>query len=276
MKDFYSTGKFKALLALAVVLAGMMAWAGANNRLTAAPQELLGAAVAPFQKVSALLSEGVGGLVDKYTRIDAILAENEQLKQENYDLREKLVDYDRLKAENEAFRDLNNIREQNPQFEYASAFVIGRDPLDQFGGFTVDAGSTDGVEKGDVVVSDKGYLVGLVLDTGLTSSKVLTVLSPSLNAAGVVSRTRDNGILTGDSVYSTEGLTTFTNLPRDTLATVGDEIITTGLGEVFPANILVGTVQELVPEASGKSTVAVVRPGEDIMTLKHVQIIIER
>lgn len=276
MKDFYSTGKFKALLALAVVLAGMMAWAGANNRLTAAPQELLGAAVAPFQKASALLSEGVGGLVDKYTRIDAILAENEQLKQENYDLREKLVDYDRLKAENEAFRDLNNIREQNPQFEYASAFVIGRDPLDQFGGFTVDAGSTDGVEKGDVVVSDKGYLVGLVLDTGLTSSKVLTVLSPSLNAAGVVSRTRDNGILTGDSVYSTEGLTTFTNLPRDTLATVGDEIITTGLGEVFPANILVGTVQELVPEASGKSTVAVVRPGEDIMTLKHVQIIIER
>ena len=214
--------------------------------------------------------------MDKYTRIDAILAENEQLKQENYDLREKLVDYDRLKAENEAFRDLNNIREQNPQFEYASAFVIGRDPLDQFGGFTVDAGSTDGVEKGDVVVSDKGYLVGLVLDTGLTSSKVLTVLSPSLNAAGVVSRTRDNGILTGDSVYSTEGLTTFTNLPRDTLANVGDEIITTGLGEVFPANILVGTVQELVPEASGKSTVAVVRPGEDIMTLKHVQIIIER
>ncbi|MBQ8646885.1 MAG: rod shape-determining protein MreC [Oscillospiraceae bacterium] len=276
MKDFYSTGKFKALLALAVVLAGMMAWAGANNRLTAAPQELLGAAVAPFQKVSALLSEGVGGIVTKYTQIDAILAENEELKQENYELREKLVDYDRLKAENEAFRDLNNIREQNPQFEYASAFVSGRDPLDQFGGFTVDAGSTDGVEKGDVVVSDKGYLVGLVLDTGLTSSKVLTVLSPSLNAAGVVSRTRDNGILTGDSAYSPEGLTTFTNLPRDTLATVGDEIITTGLGEVFPANILVGTVQELVPEASGKSTVAVVRPGEDIMTLKHVQIIIER
>ena len=276
MKDFFSTAKFKILVALAVVLAGMMAWAGANNRLTSAPQELLGAAAVPFQKIGALLSEGVSGVVTKYAEYDSIVEENEQLKQENYDLRQQLVDYDKLKAENEAFRDLNNIREQNPEFEYASAFVIGRDPLDQFGGFTVDAGTLDNVKKGDVVVSDKGYLVGIVLEPGLTSSKVLTILSPSLNAAGVVSRTRDNGILTGDSAYSGDGLTTFTGLPRDTLATVGDEIITTGLGEVFPADILVGTVQELVPEASGKTTVAVVKPGEDILTLKHVQIIINR
>ena len=237
---------------------------------------LLGAAAMPFQKIGALLSEGVSGVVTKYAEYDSIVEENEQLKQENYDLRQQLVDYDKLKAENEAFRDLNNIREQNPEFEYASAFVIGRDPLDQFGGFTVDAGTLDNVKKGDVVVSDKGYLVGIVLEPGLTSSKVLTILSPSLNAAGVVSRTRDNGILTGDSAYSGDGLTTFTGLPRDTLATVGDEIITTGLGEVFPADILVGTVQELVPEASGKTTVAVVKPGEDILTLKHVQIIINR
>ena len=215
MKDFFSTAKFKILVALAVVLAGMMAWAGANNRLTSAPQELLGAAAVPFQKIGALLSEGVSGVVTKYAEYDSIVEENEQLKQENYDLRQQLVDYDKLKAENEAFRDLNNIREQNPEFEYASAFVIGRDPLDQFGGFTVDAGTLDNVKKGDVVVSDKGYLVGIVLEPGLTSSKVLTILSPSLNAAGVVSRTRDNGILTGDSAYSGDGLTTFTGLPRD-------------------------------------------------------------
>ena len=259
MKDFFSTAKFKILVALAVVLAGMMAWAGANNRLTSAPQELLGAAAVPFQKIGALLSEGVSGVVTKYAEYDSIVEENEQLKQENYDLRQQLVDYDKLKAENEAFRDLNNIREQNPEFEYASAFVIGRDPLDQFGGFTVDAGTLDNVKKGDVVVSDKGYLVGIVLEPGLTSSKVLTILSPSLNAAGVVSRTRDNGILTGDSAYSGDGLTTFTGLPRDTLATVGDEIITTGLGEVFPADILVGTVQEV--DVNSCKVLTILHPG---------------
>ena len=45
--------------------------------------------------------------------------------------------------------------------------------------------------------------------------------------------------------------------------TPGDQIITTGLGGVFPPDVLVGTVQELVPEASGESVTAVIRPGGD-------------
>ena len=276
MRDFFYTKKFKILLAVAVVLAGMMAWAGANGRLTNAPQEIMGALLTPVQKAAQLFSGGLDGLLDKYVRIDQIIAENEQLQQENQELRDQLVDYDQLAAENKAFRDLLNIREENPEFQYASAFVISRDPLDRFGGFTIDQGTLNGVEKNDVVVSDQGYLVGIVLEAGLNSSKVITILSPSLNAAGVVSRTRDNGILTGSAEYASQGLCTFTNLSRDTQATVGDEIITTGLGGVFPADILVGTVEELVPESSGKSMVAVVRPGQDIDSLKHVFVIVDR
>ena len=54
---------------------------------------------------------------------------------------------------------------------------------------------------------------------------------------------------------------------------VGDQVITTGLGGVFPPDVLVGVVQELVPEASGKSTIAVLKPGADPRTVKHVFII---
>ena len=50
MKDFFDTWKFKILIAIAVFLVGIMAYAGANGRLTAAPQELLSVAVAPFQQ----------------------------------------------------------------------------------------------------------------------------------------------------------------------------------------------------------------------------------
>ena len=273
MKDFFSTVKFKLLAGVAVLLAGILAWAGANGRLTNAPQELLGAALVPFQKVAAMVSGGLDEVWTRYARLDEIVDENEKLQAENAALRQRMVDYDAMKAENEAFKDLARIQEENPEYEYASGFIIGRDPLERFGGFTVDLGTLNGVEKNDIVVSDQGYLVGIVLEAGLNSSKVITILSPSLNAAGVVSRTRDNGILTGSAEHSPEGLCTFTNLSRDTQATVGDEIITTGLGGVFPANILVGTVEELVPESSGKSMVAIIRPGQEIDSLKHVFII---
>lgn len=273
MKDFFDTWKFKILVGIAVFLAAIMAYAGANGRLTAAPQEILSVAVAPFQRAAAAVSNGVSSLWEKYTNIDAILEENEKLTTENAELRGQMVDYDKLKAENEAYKALTNIQEQHPEMSYVSSFVIGRDPLDEFYGFTLDKGSLDGVEANDAITSDEGYLLGVVTEVDLTSCKVMTILHPSFNAAGVVSRTRDNGIITGSADYAAEGLCILSNLSRSTLTKANDQVITTGLGGVFPPDVLVGVVQELVPEASGKSTIAVLKPGADPRTVKHVFII---
>ena len=273
MKDFFDTWKFKILVGIAVFLAAIMAYASANGRLTAAPQEILSVAVAPFQRAAAAVSNGVSSLWEKYTNIDAILEENEKLTTENAELRGQMVDYDKLKAENEAYKALTNIQEQHPEMSYVSSFVIGRDPLDSFYGFTLDKGSLDGVEANDAITSDEGYLLGVVTEVDLTSCKVMTILHPSFNAAGVVSRTRDNGIITGSADYAAEGLCILSNLSRGTLTKANDQVITTGLGGVFPPDVLVGVVQELVPEASGKSTIAVLKPGADPRTVKHVFII---
>ena len=273
LKDFFDTWKFKSLVGIAVFLGAIMAYAGANGRLTAAPQEILSVAVAPFQRAAAAVSNGVSSLWEKYTNIDAILEENEKLTTENAELRGQMVDYDKLKAENEAYKALTNIQEQHPEMSYVSSFVIGRDPLDSFYGFTLDKGSLDGVEANDAITSDEGYLLGVVTEVDLTSCKVMTILHPSFNAAGVVSRTRDNGIITGSADYAAEGLCILSNLSRSTLTKANDQVITTGLGGVFPPDVLVGVVQELVPEASGKSTIAVLKPGADPRTVKHVFII---
>ena len=275
MKDFFDTWKFKILVAVAVFLVGIMAYAGANGRLTAAPQELLGVILTPFQKAAAVVSGGVGAVWEKYTSIDEVMEQNEQLEAENAELRQQMVDYDRIKAENDAYKALARIQDTNSEASYVSAFVIGRDPLDEFGGFTLDQGSTDGVAVNDAIISDRGYLLGVVVEVDATSCKVMTILHPSFNAAGVISRTRENGIITGSADYAADGQCVLTNLDRATEARKGDQVITTGLGGVFPANLLVGTVQEVVPEQSGKSSSAVILPGADPRTVKHVFIITE-
>ena len=273
MKDFFDTWKFKILVAVAVFLVGIMAYAGANGRLTAAPQELLGVVLAPFQQVASAISGGVGTVWEKYTSIDEVMAQNEQLEEENAALRQQMVDYDRIKAENEAYKALAKIQKNNSEATYVSGFVIGRDPLDEFGGFTLDQGTVDGIAVNNAVISDKGYLLGVVVEADATSCKVMTILHPNFNAAGVVSRTRENGILNGNATYAADGLCTLTNLERSTETQAGDQIITTGLGGVFPPDLLVGTVQEIVPEASGKSSIAVIRPGADPRTVKHVFVV---
>ena len=275
MKDFFDTWKFKILVIVAVFLVGIMAYAGANGRLTAAPQELLSVVLTPLQKVTSALSGGAASVWEKYTSIDDVMDRNEQLEAENAELRQQMVDYDRIKAENEAYKALARIQDTNSEASYVSAFVIGRDPLDEFGGFTLDQGSTDGVAVNDAIISDRGYLLGVVVEVDATSCKVMTILHPSFNAAGVISRTRENGIITGSADYAADGQCVLTNLDRATEARKGDQVITTGLGGVFPANLLVGTVQEVVPEQSGKSSSAVILPGADPRTVKHVFIITE-
>ena len=275
MKDFFDTWKFKILVIVAVVLVGIMAYAGANGRLTAAPQELLSVVLTPLQKVTSALSGGAASVWEKYTSIDDVMDRNEQLEAENAELRQQMVDYDRIKAENDAYKALARIQDTNSEASYVSAFVIGRDPLDEFGGFTLDQGSTDGVAVNDAIISDRGYLLGVVVEVDATSCKVMTILHPSFNAAGVISRTRENGIITGSADYAADGQCVLTNLDRATEARKGDQVITTGLGGVFPANLLVGTVQEVVPEQSGKSSSAVILPGADPRTVKHVFIVTE-
>ena len=275
MKDFFDTWKFKILVIVAVFLVGIMAYAGANGRLTAAPQGLLSVVLTPLQKVTSALSGGAASVWEKYTSIDDVMDRNEQLEAENAELRQQMVDYDRIKAENDAYKALARIQDTNSEASYVSAFVIGRDPLDEFGGFTLDQGSTDGVAVNDAIISDRGYLLGVVVEVDATSCKVMTILHPSFNAAGVISRTRENGIITGSADYAADGQCVLTNLDRATEARKGDQVITTGLGGVFPANLLVGTVQEVVPEQSGKSSSAVILPGADPRTVKHVFIVTE-
>ena len=275
MKDFFDTWKFKILVIVAVFLVGIMPYAGANGRLTAAPQELLSVVLTPLQKVTSALSGGAASVWEKYTSIDDVMDRNEQLEAENAELRQQMVDYDRIKAENDAYKALARIQDTNSEASYVSAFVIGRDPLDEFGGFTLDQGSTDGVAVNDAIISDRGYLLGVVVEVDATSCKVMTILHPSFNAAGVISRTRENGIITGSADYAADGQCVLTNLDRATEARKGDQVITTGLGGVFPANLLVGTVQEVVPEQSGKSSSAVILPGADPRTVKHVFIVTE-
>ena len=274
MKDFFSTVKFKILMGVLVLLAGVMTYAAANGRLTAAPQELLGAAAVPLQRISAAVSGALEGFVDKYIRIDSIMEENEQLQAENAELRAQLVDYELIKRENEQLREAWGIKEEFPDRQIVNAKVIGRDALDKYCGFTIDKGSRHGIEVKDCVITASG-IVGRVIEVGPNYAKVATILDPSVSVGCMVSRTGDIGLVGGDTALSLEGQCAMTLLPRDTLATAGDEVITTGEGGVFPKQLAVGTVREVYLEPSGKSMVAVIEPYEDIEKVTSVMVITE-
>ncbi len=272
MKNFFSSVKFKVLVCLLVLMAGFLAYAGANGRWSAAPQELLATALVPFQKLGRMISLGIEDLRDRTVAIDEVLAENEALKEELNLLRQRVVDYDDMKAENELYRDYYRVEDTYSNYDLVSAFVIGRDPLEKYYSFTIDRGSRDGVAVDDVVISPEGA-VGRVTAVNYNYAEVLTILDPAVSMGCTVSRTREIGLAEGESLLAQENRLKVSYLPRETLVAAGDLVVTTGLGGVFPSGLIVGTVEDVLPESSGKSMYAVVRPAADVRDITSVFII---
>ena len=113
----------------------------------------------------------------------------------------------------------------------------------------------------------------MVKETALTSSIVKTILDPGLNISVYEIKTRESGYATTTSVLSFEGLCRMSGLTRSTAVCQGGIVCTSGLGGVFPRDLIVGTVTEIRDEENDVSSYAVIEPGVDISTVSDVFVI---
>ena len=125
----------------------------------------------------------------------------------------------------------------------------------------------------DCVIDQYGNLVGVVTEVGSNWALVSTVLDPDVELGGRVARTDDEAILEGDFALMLEGLLKLSYLPEDTQLVSGDQVITSGLGEVFPEGLVVGNVTGLFTEADGISRYAQVEPAADLDSVRYVYVI---
>ncbi len=272
MEDFFKSKKFKILLAFLVIIFAFALRGAYTGGLASFSDNVIGIISVPFQRISSSISEGVYSFLNVFLNASNISKENEELKAKIEEMNKKLVDYDKFKRENENLKEFLEIKEQNPEFEFETATVIGRDANSKFYSFTIDKGSLNGIELRDTVITSKG-LVGVVNEVGISYSKVITVLDASLDVGTYISTTRDVGIVTGRISEAEKGNTLMTFLPKDVEAKKGDIVLTSGYGGNYPKDIIVGEITEIRDETHGLSKYAVIKPASDIKNVKDVLVI---
>ncbi len=263
MKEIFKGRSFKILIAVLLVLLGIMVYAASRSTEQGFTASLASYITRPIQKLSALVSSGIGGFTDQFEDIDAVRAENELLEKKCRELTAQMVDYESLKAENEELRAISGISERNTDYTFEMATVISRDATDSFETFIIDRGENHGVALYDPVITADG-LVGYISQIGPISSKVTTIVSSASSVGAVDSSTRDGGVLVGDLELAAQGYAKLSYLARDCDVTTGDIVVTSGLGGIFPKNLIIGEVVEIKPEAQDISLYAVIEPSADI------------
>lgn len=272
MRDFLKGSSFKALIITVVVLLGLMIYtASAGGSLIAS---ILGFVSTPMQSVATEVTDNVVEFLD----LDGLSKDELKemvaaLQDENSRLQDRLIDYTQVKQENERLKVQLHISQQAPENEMVSASVIGRDPNDPFSGFSIGIGTLSGVSEGDPVITDKG-LVGVVSRAYATTSKVDCLLSEDVSVAAVSIDKQESGLIGCNITMASSGLLRLSYLTGETALEEGDIITTSGAGGVYPANLKIGVVQSVEKSETDVSKYAVVRPFEELASVKEVQVIV--
>jgi len=202
----------------------------------------------------------VSNVIDEMRELGRLREENIVLRAEN----ERLLKWQdaarTLLAEN---RDLRGLLNFVPDADASSvtARVIG----DSGGAFVrsvlVNAGARDGVAKGNAALSGKG-LLGRVAEVGDRSARILLINDLNSRIPVVVERSRERAILAGDNSVTPR----LQYLPSTTNVQVGDRVVTSGHGGVFPVGLPVGVVTAINEEGVR------VAPYADATNIEYVRL----
>lgn len=272
MKEFLKSLAFKVLAGIALFLVGIMIYAASTGGFSTIPATITGAIITPIQTAFAAVTDGVKNFFGGFASAGPLQEEIDAKQAEIDELRGQLVELDELRRLNEQYRQYLELKEANNDYLFADGRVIAVDPLDQYGNFTIDTGSLEGVKPNDPVITPSG-LVGVVYEVGPTWAKVRSLLDPATQASAYVSQNGDTCITGGSASLAQEGLLRLDLLPRDTGTAVGNIIVTSGVGGVFPKGLLIGEVLEVSPSSDGLSYYAVVQPFVDVRSVTSVFVI---
>lgn len=271
MNDFFTSVRFKILAAILAVMVGFMVMSIYTGGTASFFAQIVSVVTVPVQRLSANVADGATSFFDRFLNSSQIYEQNIRLQSELNEYRGRLVDYDKIKQENEQYRKILGIKEKRQDMTLEGAAVIARDHTNRFYMFTIDKGSLDGVAYLDPVITEDG-LVGYVSEVSLTSAKVMTILDVTIAVGAYSSATRDVGIVTGTIELASAGLCQIEYLPRDSEIAAGDMILTGG-GNFFPKDLIIGTVEQVRTGSHGISIVATIRPAAQVRTVKDVFVV---
>jgi rod shape-determining protein MreC len=176
--------------------------------------------------------------------------------------------FEELESENQRLTALLNLPLRRDYSRLISR-VLARDSSDWFHSLLIARGQVDGVNPLDPVVAlqeGREVLVGRVVEVYSGSSRVLLVTDPLSSVSARASRGEELGAVEGEGTYKLK----MNYLFSDSDVVPGDEVVTAGLGDVFPEGIFLGVVEKVERESRESFKWARLRPAVRLNKLREV------
>ncbi|MGD2144820.1 MAG: rod shape-determining protein MreC [Anaerolineae bacterium] len=237
----------------------------------------------PLQRLSSSVMERTGGLFRTVREVRDLRAEVEQLQAQVDALRVENVRLREYEAEAQQLRALLNFASDYPISTHLGAEVVSREACEDFPCgetvglepnpylryVTINVGAQQGADIGMSVVSGGAGLVGRVSEVGPRTAKVQLLTDSDSAVAALLQTTRATGLVVGQP----DGSLQMMYIPQEEEVSVGDIVLTSGLGGLMPKGLVIGQVTAVQQREYETFQTAAVRPAVDFTRLELALVI---
>ena len=211
---------------------------------------------------------GLGVVWDHYIGLVNAARENDLLKKENGDLKQKIIELQERVLEGDRLRSILSFRDEIGA-EAVAAKLIGQNVGSESFSFLINVGEKDGIKVRMPVVTNEG-VVGTISKVYPHYSALTALVDPSHDVDGVVVRSRARFIVEGRGNPLVGRLK---YLDRSDDVRVGDLALTSGLDGIFPKGLVIGHIVRVDRPRAGIMQEAEIRPSVDVGRLEEVLVL---
>ena len=266
----------KILFFLTIFILIIMIGLSSIGRFEGADLGFIGNLIAGFQKLTYKTGNTLTNSFYSVQDIVKMREENIMLTESIYKLREQVRILENIINKSEALETEYEMR-KNLTYDYVVGQVIAIDDSNWFSRFTIDKGENDGIRQNDIVIqavkTDDGIvqigLLGILTQTSSDWAKVITLLDESCKVSFKNIENDESGIVQG----SIDGNVTGYFFNSKAGAEKGDNLVTSGIGEIYIPDIYIGDVKDVVKTTDASTLRIIVEPAVDFTKISRVYVL---
>ena len=269
MNNFFHSVKFKVAVSLLCALLFSVFISAVSTNGSSPVSVITAYITSPLEKAALYIYNSFEDLGGYFVSSKTYSEKISELESEINELRSEIVDFEKTKHKLEAYEDFLGVKKDNPDFSFVPAEIILRDMDDFYGSFTLNVGEKDGISINDpVIYSDN--LIGVVKSMTASTCTVYTLFNPDLSVSAYEIRTRESCYTESDYSLSSEGYLKLSGLTKNTPVVSGGIVCTSGIGGIYPKDLIIGTVRDIKTDITGLSSYALLVPSVNYEKLTDV------
>lgn len=276
--SFFRKKQLFVLLLGIILLVVLIGYSLSDREKLTAPEQFVMDSVGWVQSV---FSKPVNGFVNLFTNISDIkntYNENQILKEKLSEYKNLAIEVQELKKENKELRKAIDMTASTKDFEPIQATVISRSPERWSEQITINRGSQHGVKKNMAVVTVDGMIGKVENVSKLTSNvQLLTGFDKFNRISAKVPRKKGKNIFGLIEEFDKESGSLKLRIIEESKKDLkeGEVVVSSSMGGLFPSDLPIGTVKEVIPDQYGLTRIALVEPAANMYEINHV-IVVDR